>query len=301
MKIKRKLIIVVLPVVIVSILSISAIALNNFYTSIKKETIEKLELTGDNIVDKISRVMFERVGDIKFFSNSNVLSDPNVSVKEKVNFLRSAERVYKTYASMSIYDKDGIKIGDTRSLYIGLNESQKPFFKHAIIGQTYYDSIPVLSQSLSQYVIHFSAPIYTSGGNISGVVVARFPISKLNDIFRNFPAPGTANSSTLRLDLVANNGLVIYSNHDRKSMLRDNLSNLKIFKVMTNNSLLDNGNRTGTPIAIESTDRYGESLFAGFSQGRGYLDYKGSGWYLILSESTKDVYAGSRIQFMNLF
>jgi hypothetical protein len=67
-KIKRKLIIVVLPVVIVSILSISAIALNNFYTSIKKETIEKLELTGNNIVDKISRVMFERVGDIRFFS-----------------------------------------------------------------------------------------------------------------------------------------------------------------------------------------------------------------------------------------
>jgi signal transduction histidine kinase len=61
---------------------------------------------------------------------------------------------------------------------------------------------------------------------------------------------------------------------------------------MTNNSLLHNGNRTESPIAIESTDRYGESLFAGFSQGRGYLDYKGSGWYLILSESTKDVYAG---------
>jgi signal transduction histidine kinase len=61
---------------------------------------------------------------------------------------------------------------------------------------------------------------------------------------------------------------------------------------MTNNSLLHNGNRTESPIAIESTDRYGESLFAGFSQGHGYLDYKGSGWYLILSESTKDVYAG---------
>jgi signal transduction histidine kinase len=61
---------------------------------------------------------------------------------------------------------------------------------------------------------------------------------------------------------------------------------------MTNNSLPDNGNRTGAPIAIESTGRHGESLFAGFSQGHGYLDYKGSGWYLILSESTKDVYAG---------
>ena len=291
MKIRKKILLVVLPVIIVSILSISIIALNNFYVSTKNEIIEKLQLTGNNIVDKISRVIFERVGDIRFLSESNVLSDPNIPLKEKVNLLRTAERTYKTYASMSLYNKDGIKIGDTRSLYIGLNESQKPFFTHAIRGQIYYDKFPVLSQSLSQYVIHFSAPIYIAGGNISGVVVARYPISKLNDIFRIFPVPGTESSSPLRVDLVGNNGLVIYSNHDRKSILHDNLRDLKIFKVLTNNSAFDKGNKMTIPITIESTDRYGESLFAGISQGHGYLDYKGSGWYLILSESTKDVYA----------
>jgi hypothetical protein len=49
-KIKRKLIIVVLPVVIVSILSISAIALNNFDTSIKKETIDLMFLSKKRLI-----------------------------------------------------------------------------------------------------------------------------------------------------------------------------------------------------------------------------------------------------------
>ena len=45
------------------------------------------------------------------------------------------------------------------------------------------------------------------------------------------------------------------------------------------------------PVTIESTSKYGESLYLGINQGQGYLDYKGSGWFLILSESTKDAFA----------
>ena len=59
MKIKQKILLVVLPVVVVSILAISSIALNNFFVSTKNEIIDKLKLTGENIVAKISRVMFE--------------------------------------------------------------------------------------------------------------------------------------------------------------------------------------------------------------------------------------------------
>jgi signal transduction histidine kinase len=289
-KIKHKILLVVLPVVVVSILAISAIALNNFFVSTKNEIIDKLKLTGENIVDKITRVMFERVADIKFFSGSNLLSDPDINLIQKVNFLRSAERAYKSYASMSLYDKDGIKIGDTRSLYVGLNESQKPFFTHAIRGEIYYDKIPVLSESLSQYVIHFSAPLYTKG-NISGVIATRYPISKLNDIFRTFPVSGSETFNPIRLNLIANNGLVIYSDYDRKSMLHDNLRDLEIFKALTNNSGIDERDQRRVPVTIESTSRNGESLYLGISQGQGYLDYKGSGWFLILSESTKDAFA----------
>jgi len=110
-KIKHKILLVVLPVVVVSILAISAIALNNFFVSTKNEIIDKLKLTGENIVDKISRVMFKRVADIKFFSGSNLLSDPDINLIQKVNFLRSAERAYKSYASMSYMTKTVSKFG----------------------------------------------------------------------------------------------------------------------------------------------------------------------------------------------
>ena len=95
-----------------------------------------------------------------------------------------------------------------------------------------------MSESLSQYVVHFSAPLYTQNGEISGVIATRFPVSKLNDIFRT-PVTGVENVNPIRLDLIANNGLVIYSDHDRKSMLHDNLSDLAIFKTLTNNSRTD--------------------------------------------------------------
>ena len=102
MRIRQKILLVVLPVVIASILAISVIAINNFLNSTRNEVIEKLKLIGTNNIDKVSRVMFERVADIKFLANSNVTSNPELSISNKVNFLRSAERAYKAYSSMSI-------------------------------------------------------------------------------------------------------------------------------------------------------------------------------------------------------
>ena len=121
---------------------------------------------------------------------------------------------------------------------------------------------------MSQYVIHFSAPLYTKG-NISGVIATRYPISKLNDIFRTFSVSSSETSNPIRLNLIANNGLVIYSDYDRKSMLHDNLRNLEIFKALTNNSGIDERDQRRVPVTIESTGRNGESLYLGISQGQG--------------------------------
>ncbi len=112
-----------------------------------------------------------------------------------------------------------------------------------------------MSESLSQYVIHFSAPLYTEKGNISGVITTRYPVSKLNDIFRNSPAIGAQNFNPIRMDLIANNGLIIYSDHDRKSMLHDNLRGLGIFKALNNNSLPNESENQIVPVTLESASR----------------------------------------------
>jgi signal transduction histidine kinase len=290
MKIRTKLLVTLIPLVSMSIVVTALLAIDNFARTIQSEIVAELEIVTENLMDKLSRVMFERVADVKFLSTGNVLSNPNITIPEKVDYLRDMERTYKTYTSMSIYATNGTKIGDTRNVLVGINESAKPFFMNAIKGEIYYDRIPVMSQSLKQYVIHFSAPLYDTEGKISGVVVTRFPISKLHEVF-NIPnqhrmerqeASENNNGNGMEIDLVSSNGLVLYSNYDRKSILNRNLSETSFFQ-----QLKQQGSEGGlTSISGQ------EPIFIGLGQGRGYLDYKGSGWFLILTENTQEIFAG---------
>ena len=134
-------------------------------------------------MDKLSRQMFERLSDIKFLSISNILSNNNFTLPAKMTYLRDMEKTYKAYASISLYNTKGIKIGDTRNILLGANHSQTPFFQRAVKGEIYYDKIPCNVRS-KQFVTHFSAPIYNDKGQIYGVVVTQFPINKVNDVLK---------------------------------------------------------------------------------------------------------------------
>lgn len=187
------------------------------------QLINGLETMASNTMDNLSRQMFERLADIRFLSDSNILGNSNLTNQEKVNYLRSMERAFKAYSSISIYDKMGIKIGDTRNIHLGENESDKEFFREAIQGNLYYDSVPTYSESLKQYVIHFAAPLLDENKTIDGVVVTRHPINKINDIFKEVISSDENMDNTntyIKLDLISANGTVIYSSHDRGSILK---------------------------------------------------------------------------------
>ena len=95
-----------------------------------------------------------------------------------------------------------------------------------------------------------------------------------------------SNSNSINIDLVSKNGTIIYSNHDRKSILHtkpeiqqlissNNVENTYALINRDNNNSIINANE----ISVSS------------SQGSGYLDYKGSGWILILSEKTATIFS----------
>lgn len=264
------------------------IAVDNFSKRVRSDIEKEFEVIATNLMDKLSRQMFERLSDIKFLSISNILSNTNFTLPEKIDYLRDMEKTYKAYASMSLYNIKGIKIGDTRNILIGANRSQTPFFQHAMKGEIYYDKIPVMSDSLKQFVIHFSAPIYNDNGQVSGVVVSQFPINKVNDVFKQQAQNiGTeSEQSFFRIDLLSNNGLVIYSNYDKKSIMQRNIANLEIYKLLKTS--VDN------TIAYNTVERRlgQDEILVGVKQGNGYLDYKGNDWFLIIGESSQKVFGG---------
>lgn len=248
------------------------------------QLINGLETMASNTMDNLSRQMFERLADIRFLSDSNILGNSNLTNQEKVNYLRSMERAFKAYSSISIYDKMGIKIGDTRNIHLGENESDKEFFREAIQGNLYYDSVPTYSESLKQYVIHFAAPLLDENKTIDGVVVTRHPINKINDIFKEVISSDENMDNTntyIKLDLISANGTVIYSSHDRGSILKV-LPNFQELISQNNSSLF---NSTAPQIQVNDFE-----ILVSVPQGSGHLDYTGSGWFLLLRENTDIVF-----------
>jgi hypothetical protein len=194
----------------------SVIALNTFTRSLETEITNELEAHALDAMDKLSRLMAERISDIKFLTDSgNIVisgSEQNFTVGQKVEYLRQIEEASKAYASISLYNTSGIKIGDTRSIGIGANDSAELYYKNAIDGRLYYDQAPIFSRSIREYVMHFSAPLRNVTNNeISGILVLTFPINKINEIM--LEAGGTL-SNDANIDLFSDKGLLIYSNND---------------------------------------------------------------------------------------
>ena len=242
--------------------------------------------------------IFEGVCLIELFSPGDILVNSNLTISEKMDYLRSMERAFKTYSSISLYDKEGIKIGDTRNILLGENESDKTFFAEAMKGKMYYDTIPTLSESLNQYVIHFAAPLYSESQEIEGVVVTRQPVIKINDIFKEIILQDNqidSGKSNLKLDLISENGTVIYSNHDRKSILQI----LPGFQELIANNDYQNNNSMLSPVSAESRIN-GDEIIVSVPQGKGHLDYTGSDWFLILRENT-DIVFGNLQKIVNQF
>ena len=297
--------------VVTSILVPSVIALNTFTKSLEREITEGLKINALNAMDKLSRLMFERIADIRFLTNpanivmndgagsggGNSISESNnnnnnFTIAQNVEYLRQMEKAYKAYASISLYNNHGIKIGDTRSIAIGVNDSDKAFYKDAINGRIYYDKVPVFSTSLRQYVIDFSGPLYDDNNKISGVLVLRFPLNKINDIM--LEAGGTI-SKDADIDLLSKDGLIIYSNNDPKAVLQKKVMGLAIFDKLRNST---NNNNIETQIAgsgdaqinNSNTDATtGNTIFIGAKQPE-FLDYKGNDWFLILAVNKEDAF-----------
>jgi len=286
MKIRTELLVIMVSIVSMSIAVSTYIAVDNFSKRVRSDIENEFEVIATNLMDKLSRQMFERLSDIKFLSISNILSNNNFTLPAKMDYLRDMEKTYKAYASISLYNTKGIKIGDTRNILLGANRSQTPFFQHAIKGEIYYDKIPVMSDSLKQFVTHFSAPIYNDSGQISGVVVTQFPINKVNDVFKQQVQNKGTEQLFFRIDLVSNNGLVIYSNYDKKSIMQRNIANLEIYKLLKTS--------VDKRIAYNTVERRldQDEILVGVKQGNGYLDYKGNGWLLIIGESSQKVFSG---------
>ena len=275
MKTKTFLIVGITCIVILSLVGTSFLNFSIFSDSQKNEVTKKFQEHSDHFNHEISLLMHERISDLQILSDpaTSILGSSQHSLEEKTQYLRMFEKATKSYSSISIYDLTGKKIVDTRNFELGSNVSKETFFISALSGELYYEKIPVYLDSINSSVLYFSAPIY-DGDVISGVVVTTFPMYKFYDILSN---DSGMMDSEVEIDLISHDGIVIYSNYDRSSILSSKYGNSEIFEQLKKDSF-----------GVFQRDNQ-EHLYVVSSQS-GYLSYPGSNWYLQISLPTQFAY-----------
>ena len=284
MEIKSKLFIIMVSLVIVTLLVTSIISLNSFSTGMISEIRKHLQNNTASTMDKISETMFDRISDIRFLTDRNnvILSEPSPTEK-KLEYLKTVLRIDRqSYTLATLFDNNGKLIGDTSNAsVVGTDRSHESFFKSAVRGMIYFDKVPVFSNnSLNHPIIRVAGPLYDASGKISGVLLLEFPFSEITQV----PQTVTMLPAPTEINLVSNNGSIMYSNSYDNSTLQKNLSRLPIFAKIKNSS-----NSIESLIATNFNGQ-GDALYVA-AKDKGYLDYPGSGWFLITAQATEQAFS----------
>ena len=278
MEIKVKLFIIMVSLVIVTLLVASIISINSFSTGMISEIRKHQKDNSVSIMSKVSESMFDRISDIKFLTGPNniILSQP-IPTEKKLEYLKSVLK--HTYDLAAIFDKNGKEIGDTsNSGVVGPNASREAFFKIAARGDMYLDKAPMFSNNSNNRILRVAGPLYDSLGKATGVLLLVFPFSKISQMLQT--------ESTLpytEINLVSTNGSIMYSNYYDNSVFPKSLNHQPIFAKIQNSS-----NSIESLISTNLKGQ-GDALFVAAKE-TGYLDYPGSGWFLITAQDTEQAF-----------
>jgi len=241
----------------------------------------ELEVQAFHTMDKIDRMLFERFMDIKVIATDPIISSRNSTPKQISERLIAYRNNSDYYISLSFFDLNRVVIADTMGIDIGKQHPPITYWLDIAGGKRFiFDVSRPISLRLS--VVHFAMVVKDKNGSPFGVVVIRMPIEKLNDITKGTFGVHQEVEQDFKIDLVNKEGLLIYSNYNRKGILNEILPNWEYLK-----RFLKSEKKVGS-----FREHYqGEDVIHVFALEQGYLDFTGGDWTLIIHAPTKVIFA----------
>ena len=254
-----------------------------------------LARTAARDADTLDRVLFERFGDIQLFADNRVLVEGNPD--EKTKKLRQYKKLYWYYSWIGVTDVTGRIVAATDLLARpetggttkdpakgGPGVDQPDWFRQARQrGQVYLLDAQVSPESGERMVVGFSAPIYGPQGDFRGVVTSRVPLENLRTILEEGGRlhDGAAHDWLL-LD---RRGRVIVEKNQVKGS-DSNLSELELFSARRA------GRDRDKPGFVEELHQRRQiPVVTGYASTRGYRDFPGFDWTLLVRLDRDRAYA----------
>ncbi len=224
-----------------------------------------------NSVGSIDRFLYERLQDIKTLASDPVLRNPKSSSSQLAKRIREIKELQPICISISYFDADRVRLADSEGLDIGKKHSKTKYWLQFESGENWVIDVS-RSESLQQVVIHFGGVVRNEANEIIGYVISRVAIDKLYDVFRETEIE---DFQTKKIDLIDENGMILYTNTNPARVLNVRFPVEQLFKKERNAE----GN------FYESED----SLYF-IEMQKGYMNFEGKKWTLILSVSKDFAY-----------
>ena len=289
MKTRSKLFVLLVSLILISLLAASFVSINVLSAAMIREIRAHLEDDSADLMNKISTDTSNRISDITFLGDSlnTFLNESSTDLRKKSDLLRKFIAIHSDYSSISIYNKTGIKIADSTGMNIDENVSNESFFKKAIQGHIYRDSTQSnYLNPLKEKDILLSGPLFDKSGKINEILVLSYP---LND--KIIEALSISSQGNLRINLLSDDGKVIYSNYDNISL--SDMSTTRSFGVQPIYTLIrDSSSTVESAIFKDSGSPSGNSIFVAAKENsnRQNPDSTENSWLLVTSLDIQEAF-----------
>ncbi len=274
MNIYTKLTLLCIILVLVSSSALIFFSGRQFEKQFRAELLTTIKQESKITIDNIERFLQSRINDIQLTARNSTLQNPDATPEQLTNTLQELEGL-NVYHSYSFFNLDRERIADSKGLAVGEVHSNTLYWRK--IGAEKPVVVDVSkSETIGKVVLHFASIVKgRDDGEIIGVVVGRVLIDELYDFLQSIAQSEDPNRQ-LEVNLVREDGTILYSNQQRNNTLTETYENFYKFTSLPGDSVS----------FIEDSD-----IFYFVSRDDHFRDYTGDAWMLIASIPVERAFA----------
>ncbi len=230
---------------------------------------------------RLDQAMFERYREVRLIANRLNGALDLTKVRSEIDALQLS---YPTYAWIGVTDPGGKVLVATRNMLEGADVSQRPWFQKALKGQPMGDvhEALMLAQLLGSpggepiRFVDIAFPLKDDQGQVTGVLGVHLSWKWARDLEQAIFVP-VGRSRTIDPLIISNTGAVLLGPPEVEG------STLQLRSVQEA--------LQGKQGFVRETWADGEDYLVGFSSDRGFEDYPGLGWRVLVRQDIDEAYA----------
>ncbi len=260
---------------------------NKSVEEVKYKIGDSLEETAYQMADKMDAFMWSRSGEIYTLSELSVLKDSR-GMDEIQTLLDSLKENFPAFAWIGMTNEKGTVLASTQGILKGVDISSRPVFmegsKGKFIGDV-HDAV-MLAKLLpnptgeAMKFVDISVPVYDHGGSFKGVLAAHLSWEWAEEMKKSILEPLDKRKSIEMYVVSSKDNVVILGNKD------------SIGKQLGLPSLKFTGQKESNWFVETWED--GDTYLTGYALEKGYMNYEGLGWKIVVRQPLSHAYIAVR-------